>query len=85
MKEYSIESEMTNESLAYEYVMLGLRTSYGISLSRYKEMSGRNLFEEKEDFIAKCLSENLIEISSDKMRLTEKGFYLSNSILTELI
>ncbi len=85
LKEYTTESEMTPQLLAYEYVMLGLRLSSGISLSRYKQMSGKDLLSGKETFVFNCLSENLIEISSDKMYLTEKGFYLSNSILTELI
>ena len=70
---------------AEEFVMLGLRTSEGISLSEYRARFGTDLLLGREEKIGlyRCLG--YLRISEDRLALTEAGFYLSNAIICELI
>ena len=70
---------------AEEYVMLGLRTSFGISLFEYRERFGKDLLEEKKEAISLFFEHGLLSIREDRLSLTEKGFYLSNTVLCELL
>ena len=71
--------------LAYEYVMLGLRTREGISLSHYQNLCGCSLLQGKESFTEQCIEQGYIEQNGDRICITEKGFYLSNAILSEFL
>ena len=83
--DYQKHREVENidpETNAFEYAMLGLRLSDGISLSEYKRLSGRELSRDKIHSYARS---GYMKISEDRVSLTEKGFYVSNSILAELL
>ncbi|MBO7304683.1 MAG: radical SAM family heme chaperone HemW [Clostridia bacterium] len=67
---------------AFEYAMLGLRLKEGISLSKYRNISGRELSIDK---IQAYVDAGYMNLSADRISLTEKGFYVSNSILAELL
>ena len=75
----------SNSDLAYEYAMLKLRTKDGFSLSEYEEHFGISFTLGKEQVIEKLKDEGLIVFSDDRIALTERGFYLSNSILVEIL
>ena len=75
----------TKEDLAYEYAMLRLRLKDGFSLSEYKDRFGVSFTQGKEKILEKLNSEGLIVLSDDRIALTERGFYLSNSILVEIL
>lgn len=77
--------ELSNEDRAYEYVMLGLRLAEGISLSEYKSRFGMDFILGREKKLDKLCKAGYLIISSDRLSLTEKGFYVSNSIINELI
>ena len=81
-KEYD---ETDNESTAYEYVMLGLRLRSGISLSEYKELFGRDFYTSRKDIIDKLVKLGYMTFDGERLALTERGFYVSNSVLTELL
>ena len=70
---------------AYEYVMLHLRTADGFSLTEYKELFGMDFCAGREEILKKLISLKLLEQKGDVLSLSEKGFYVSNAILTELI
>ena len=70
---------------SYEYAMLKLRLKDGFSLSEYAARFGKSFTEGKQDILARLSAEGLIILSDDRMALTEKGFYLSNSILVEIL
>lgn len=72
-------------SEAEEYVMLGLRTAFGISLSEYRRRFGRDLLSGKEEQIALYTRLGYLCIEGDRLYLTEQGFYLSNAILCEIM
>ena len=83
--EYSSTEVVDKTSEAYEFVMLGLRTACGISLLEYKEKFGLDFLFSREDFVKKLIKDGYAELNNGRLRLTERGFYVSNSILTELI
>ncbi|MBQ8302913.1 MAG: radical SAM family heme chaperone HemW [Clostridia bacterium] len=70
---------------AYEYVMLGLRLSEGFSLSEYKDRFGADFIVGREKFIESLVKEGYMKIADGRIFLTERGFYVSNMILSELI
>lgn len=69
----------------YEYVMLALRLKRGFSLSEYYSRFSENFLAGREEFIEKMVSLGYINLIDDNISLTEKGFYVSNSILSELL
>ena len=71
--------------LAFEYVMLKLRLSDGFLLSEYEEKFGTPFLKGKEETIDKFIKAGLLTLDGGRLRLTERGFYLSNSILVEII
>ncbi len=70
---------------AYEYVMLGLRLSEGLSLSEYKKRFCIDFLDGREDLVDSLVKADYMKISDGRISLTERGFYVSNTILTELI
>ena len=71
--------------LEYEYAMLGLRLKEGFSLSEYENRFGTPFTEGKEELLARLAREGLITLYDGRIALTERGFYLSNSILIEIL
>jgi oxygen-independent coproporphyrinogen-3 oxidase len=72
--------------LADEYILLRLRTSDGIDLSRLQNEYGVDLFYEKEDEIDRLISEGFIEVpENDRLRLTDDGKLLCDSITSKLL
>ena len=69
----------------YEYVMLRLRLKEGFSLSDYMTRFQVDFRQGREKIISRLESAGYISLKDDRVSLTEKGFYISNSILTELI
>ena len=78
----SYESDV---DIAYEYAMLKLRTKDGFSLTEYESRFGVSFTNGKEDILHRLEREGLITLSNGKIALTERGFYLSNSILIEIL
>ena len=70
---------------AYEFVMLGLRLKEGFSLSKYKDMFGEDFIVGREEILNNFIKAGYMEIIDGRLSLTESGFYVSNSIINELI
>ncbi|MBQ8657996.1 MAG: radical SAM family heme chaperone HemW [Clostridia bacterium] len=76
----AITCEKVAESEAkFEFIMLGLRTKYGVSLKEYKQKFGNEM---AEDF-PKALRESLkyLELDGDRIRIKDEFLYVQNSIL----
>ena len=82
---YDCAEMLDNDSLAYEYVMLHLRLAEGFDLSEYRELFGRNFRQGREESLSMMEKNGLLTMESDRISLTESGFYVSNNILTELL
>ncbi len=69
---------------AEEYIMLRLRLSDGLLFDDFRKKFGCE-FRYNIKKAARLKSAGFIEIGDNFLRLTEKGFLLSNSIITEFI
>lgn len=69
---------------AYEYIMLRLRLAEGFSLSDYNARFSRDFMAEKGIALEKYIKEGYLSVEGDRISLTERGFYISNTILAEL-
>ncbi len=69
----------------YEYAMLALRLSEGISLSEYKKLFSEDFLSGREEIISRLSLGGYVTINNGRLSLTEKGFYVSNYIITELL
>ena len=65
--------------------MLRLRLKEGISLSEYKRLFGVDFLNGREDVINRLAGGGYLVLKNDALSLTERGFYVSNSILNQLI
>ena len=68
-----------------EYIMLRLRLSEGLNFAEYEEKFGGKIFQDKINIIKKYEKAELCEVDEEGIRLTPKGFLLSNMIIGELI
>lgn len=68
-----------------EYVMLSLRTSDGITRGRLEELGSEELARRVFGRAEKLAQGGLCEVSDDRIRLTDNGFLLSNSIIVHLL
>jgi oxygen-independent coproporphyrinogen-3 oxidase len=76
--------EISNRERASEYLMLGLRTVYGIDRSTY-ERRYRLPFTPIEKALLQFKDRHLaMKLNDGRWRLTPEGFLLSNTIISEL-
>ncbi len=83
--EYISEEAVDINDSAYNHIMLGLRLKEGISLSEYRTLYGEDFLSGREAKIRSFVGLGYMKIEDGRLHLTEKGFYVSNTILTELI
>ena len=62
-----------------------LRLAEGFSLREYEELFSVSFLKGKEDFISNLRTRGYIYLEDGRISLTEKGFYVSNTILSELL
>ncbi len=84
-KEYKVSEAVSNDELSYDFVMLGLRLGCGISLTEYKNRFFVDFLEGRNDKIRDLVKGGYAILDKDRFALTEKGLYVSNTILTELL
>lgn len=66
-----------------EFIMLALRTTDGIDLEKFYARFGYRLEDEKKQALIQM--SGLIKMMNNRLTLTDKGFYLMNSIIVELL
>ena len=82
---YEIEELQDVEDRKKEYMLLGLRTIEGVSISKFKEKYIDNpLFLFRKE-LEKLVEEKLVMIDGDDIRLTNKGLDLANLVWEEFI
>ena len=82
---YEIEELQDVEDRKKEYMLLGLRTIEGVSISKFKEKYIDNpifLFRKE---LEKLVEEKLVMIDGEDIRLTNKGLDLANLVWEEFI
>lgn len=68
-----------------EALFLGLRLTDGIPLAEFRTRFGFDLRERYRRQIAHLNEAGLVELESDRFRLTPRGWMLSNEVFTELL
>lgn len=82
---YTIEETLDKEAMMSEYCILGLRLTEGISESGFSLKFGIRLRDKFGEIIDKYLNAGLLEKMGDRIRFTEKGMDLSNTVLCEFL
>ena len=79
-KEYVSDKERRTER-----IMLSLRTAKGLDLEQFKQDFKEDLLKTREEEIVKLIKLNMITIEDGYLKLVKDNFYVSNSIIVELI
>ena len=69
----------------FEYAMLRLRLAEGMSITEYEKKFGKPFAEGEEEKLKSFSEYGLLRLSRERISLTERGFYLSNHILAQLL
>ncbi len=76
----AVSSEEVSENEAkFEFVMLALRTSKGLSMNAYKEKFGVSLAEDFPNALKKSVA--YLDLEGDRLKIKEEYLYVQNSIL----
>lgn len=83
--ELPIERETLSKTDRYnEYVMTGLRTIWGVSLSKIQKEFGQKFVEYLENQSKKFIEKELLYLENEILRTTKKGKFLSDGIASDL-
>ena len=82
---YEIEEIQDLEDRKKEYMLLGLRTIKGVSISEFKEKYIDNPIFLYRKELEKLVEEKLVIIDGDYIKLTNKGLDLANLVWEEFI
>ena len=75
---------LSQRDLALETVMLGLRTKRGVDLGEFEARYGIDLHGENAELIKKYIAEGIAEEDSKYLRLTRRGFAISDAVAREI-
>lgn len=78
-----VEHEKTN--LEKEFIMLALRTKWGITNTKFKQKMGYDLPKTYFEKAKKFEKHGLIECSENGIKINESSFLVSNVIISEII
>ena len=79
------EEKLSIKDEIEESIFLGLRMNEGIQISDFKEKYNYDFEKEYKNEIEKLSKMELIEIDNNRMKLTQKGREISNSVFVEFI
>ncbi len=75
--------EVTKKEAKFEFVMLALRTTDGLSMQEYKNTFGVSLAEDFPNALKKSV--NYLQLDGDRLTIKEEYLYVQNSILMPFI
>lgn len=75
----------TLEDSMEEFVFMGLRMIEGINVNEFNKKFGVTIGGIYKEVIDKNINKKLLVLENDKLRLTEKGIELSNSVMSDFI
>lgn len=79
------EGEATHEERMFERMMMGLRMNRGVDCERFARDFGVQPESVWPEAIARFTSGGLMERCGERLRLTQRGMQLMNSVLVELM
>lgn len=77
--------QVDSPAAAAEWIFLGLRRMDGISWSTLLETAGPDRGEALRGKVERMMRGNFLDLAGDRLRLLPEGYFLSNSIFTELM
>ena len=83
-KMYHQKEKLTHIDQYNEYIMTGLRTMWGISLSNLQEKFGKKIKNYFVNKSKKFIESKLLIIENDLIKTSKKGKFLSDGIASEL-
>lgn len=85
VEQYKTEEKISKGDVAYEYAMLRLRLKEGFSLIDYKFNFSEDFLADRKEKLENYVNLGLLNFDGERISLTERGFYLSNAILSDLL
>ena len=83
--EIPIETENLTETDRYnEYIMIGLRTIWGVSLARIEQEFGEKFLTYLNNQSVKFIADDLLSLSDGILTTTKKGKFLTDGIASDL-
>lgn len=79
------EEELNKDDEEFYFIMLGLRKSEGISLTKYKELYKKDFIFQYNEKIKKLLNDKLIIIEGDYLKITEDSYFIMDYILRKIL
>ena len=84
-KPIELSEKISRQESFEEYVMLGLRTKYGIDTDDIKLRFKIDLLKDKKETINSLLSNGLINLVYNRIIATDSGFQVLNRIILDLV
>lgn len=84
-RDANYQKEICEADELAEYIMLRLRLSEGMLLSDFSSRFGADKLNEMLSRAEKFIAAGYVTLNEGRMALTERGFYVSNYIISELI
>ena len=79
------EEELTPEERFRETVIMGLRMTRGVSLNALEKRFGINLITYYGATLDQLMRQQLLEVQQGRLRLTDRGLLLANTVMAELV
>jgi oxygen-independent coproporphyrinogen-3 oxidase len=79
------EERLEPEAKAREALVMGLRRTAGVERARFREESGFEIEALSGPAIARLAALGLLEASAERVRLTERGLFVSDAVFAELV
>lgn len=79
------ELVQTKHDQMSEFIFLGLRCSEGISLNEFEEKFNCSIFDIYHDVINKYINMGFLICDQSTLRFADKGFFVSNTILSDFV
>lgn len=84
--ERACETEILDTTTRYnECIITSIRTSQGLSLTKLKEKFGTELWQYCLSMAAPSIKNGMLEEREGNLRLTRKGIFISDSIMSDLL
>ena len=79
------QEKLQPEDQMAEYMILGLRMMKGVSVTKFKDSFGHEMYEIYGDIIEKYKRMELLEKEGDYLRFTRRGISVSNPVLADFL
>lgn len=79
------EEQETRWEKYNEYIMIGLRTMWGVSLSKVKDLFGEHLYKHLINESSKFITSGELKKENDGITLTEKGIMITDYVVRNLM